>query len=57
MGKEVTNIILETRKICVVPIVDLAFVIDHCEEIVLVNNFWSRISSDRSQSVQAMTRS
>ena len=57
MGKEVTNIILETRKICVVPIVDLAFVIDHCKEIVLVNNFWSRISSDRSQSVQAMTRS
>ena len=37
--------VLETREARVVPVIDLAFVIDHCKELVIVQSLWAWIST------------
>lgn len=37
--------VLETGKTRVVPVVDLAFVIDHCKELVIVQCLWTWITA------------
>ena len=36
--------VLETRETRVVPVIDLAFVVYHCEELVVVQSFWAWIA-------------
>jgi hypothetical protein len=36
--------VLETRKTRVVPVIDLAFVVDYCKEFVVVQSLWAWIA-------------
>jgi hypothetical protein len=44
-GKRMAHCVLETREARVVPVIDLAFVIDHCKELVIVESLWAWIST------------
>lgn len=37
--------ILETSKARIVPVVDLTLVVDHCEELVVVQRLWAWIAA------------